>query len=167
MPSDPTNIIPVTPEPEVTLFPSEEDVEVIRAGKYLMLKDQNKTVEEIANEFGWTSRTTMYSYVEKWKKSGAMEKAWQLFLQPKAEAISTAVSKVLDAWPRILAKQVETALDSSSPRTSLEAAAWLKANVVNEALAAQVDEGASESAYATKRKELLPNIISVPKFLTP
>lgn len=146
---------------------SETDEEVIQAGRYLYLKDQNKTMEEIASEFGYRSRQSIYNQVARWEQSGALTKARQLFLMPKAEEISAAVSRALDEWPLILANIVSIAKGGGKigARTSLEAAAWLHDHVIAPELEKKEDPGAAERKYARRQHRLKATQIQRPKFL--
>jgi len=163
----PDEITRILLDPErVELIFADEDEDVLRAGRYLYLKESGYSIEEITHDLGWSSRTSLYKWVDKWTKSGAMAKAKSKFLEPKAEMIYGAISKVLDHWPAVLNRVLVTALSSQSDRVSLEAAAWLHERVVAPALAAQENAGTAESAYANRIKDLLPNVVASPKFLT-
>jgi hypothetical protein len=156
----------VTPEEKhpVELILPTEDPEVIQAGRYLAMKDLGWTMERIANEFGYKSRTTMYDRVRTWEQSGALEKARQEYLLPKELEIRATISRVLDRWPLVLERIMRIALHGKD-RTSLEAAAWLEQHVVGPELATREQAGSAEQAYANKQHEFNPTRIDLPRFL--
>jgi hypothetical protein len=141
------------------------DPDVIKAGQYLVMKDQKVTGKQIAAWFGWSSRSTLYVYLQEWELSGALEKARELLLIPKSEEIKAAYSRVLNSWPQVVERQLKTAIHARSDKTALEAANWLKSAIVDPELALKEDPGSAEQAYANKPASETPMVVTLPNNL--
>lgn len=140
-------VIPVSPE-----------AEVMRALQYIMLRETKKSMIEIASEFGYTTREGMYKLVERWKAKGIYDKANQHYLLMKTTEVEAATAYVLEQWPRILIRISNIALFGKD-HVALEAAAWLKATVVDPALAQKQDEANAEKRWAEKAGDFNSEVV--------
>jgi hypothetical protein len=143
----------------------QTDDEIIRAGTYLMMRDMGDTMMVIAERFGYSTRQGMYDLVARWDKSGVLAKAREQFIVPKYEEVKVAYSNVLNNWPKVIARVLNIALYSDSDRVGVEAAAWLKQNVVDPELASRLDAGAAEMAFARRSGDSNPLEITLPKLM--
>jgi hypothetical protein len=142
-----------------------DDIETVNAVKFLLLKDRKKTMQQIAEYFGYKDRSSVYAMIAWWESSGVMEKATKILLSPKVEEIRAVHSRVIDRWPLIVERQVKTAIHSRSDHVALEAAAWLKREIIDPALARQEEAGHSEQAYAESAGAFAPTVVEMPAFL--
>lgn len=142
-----------------------KDPEVLLAVEYLLMRDLNFKVQDIASRWGYKDRGTIYDKLAKWRESGIMEEAEALYLNPKSEEIAAAVSKFVASWPLMLAKLENDILNGKSAKTRLEAMAWAKTNIIDPELAKREEPGAAESAYARRNISSSPTTITMPSFL--
>lgn len=157
-----TNKLSITAASDWSVDLSEWDTtdpEVIRAGQYLILKDQRKTTEEIAEFFGVKSRTTIWSWVKRWHADGTLEKAIRLYQTPVEEEIRAVHRYTLTRYSEMVKKQIDTAVNGRG-MAALAAFAYLKEHVIDPQI--NFDDVGSEVAkeYAEKSGDLSP--LSIP-----
>ncbi len=127
-----------------------ENEEMARVLAYLALKDTNTSMQSIADTFGFKTRQSVYDLVAKWRDSGLLEKARQVYLLPKAEETAAAMSRIVDKVPVLLARMERIALFGKD-HTSMEAVDWLWANVVRPVMESRKQVGdQQEQAWAAK-----------------
>lgn len=138
-----------------------DDLELAKCLTILDYRHQLKTVEDIATIYN-VSRRTIYNWIAAWQQSGLLDKARGIYFAHKAESIAVAVDLVVEKFPAILDRMAKIALGEipASPRTSLEAAAWLKSQVVDPRLMVQSGSQSAEEAYA-KAQDVIFDPISI------
>lgn len=154
------------PTGEITINFAEFDEETLKATQYLMMQERNATMQEIADFFGVSSRQTVYTWVVKWEESGALEKARQVIMIPKAERIKAVYGQVLDNWGNIVLGVASIAQNTKMPgATRVMAAEWIRQVVVAPILEAQTQPGSIELAYADSETDFNPSVVKLPAAL--
>lgn len=153
------------PQPTLSVLPVEQNAEVARAIEYLMLRDQGKTMDEIAEHFGYSGRGSMYALLKRWKTAKILDKAQEHYGFTQTIEIEAAVSKILEEWGLVLLRVKKIALMSKSDKIALEAASWLKSTIVDPALQSRQTAGDAERQWAEKSGDFNPNEIVVPPHL--
>lgn len=146
-------------ERDTSLIPDDLDQDTYDAARYLLLRERYpRSMEDIANEFG-ISRQGLYRRLDRWERTGALEKAREVLLVPMVEEIRAANDEVVRRWPEILERVVNIALNSRSDHVSMEAAAWLNEHVVQPTIESKQEPGAAEQEYARRGKVFNPTVI--------
>lgn len=139
----------------ITTESPADDEEFLRCMQYLQWRevDSKLTKVQIANRFG-VHRNTLNGWLIKWENSGLLRRCRQVFLKPRVEEIQNAVDAILDDWPNVLMKQLQTAKNGKSEKISLEAAIWLHEAIVQPAIEAKEDEGQAEMIYIQSKTQV-------------
>src|SRR5690606_30940374 len=86
-------------ERDTSLIPDDLDQDTYDAARYLLLRERYpRSMEDIANEFG-ISRQGLYRRLDRWERTGALEKAREVLLVPMVEEIRAANDEVVRRWP--------------------------------------------------------------------
>lgn len=137
---------------------------VLKACQYLIMKDAGYTVQQIAETWR-CDRKTVYNWTAAWRRDGQMEEAEKLWAAPKIEEINAALSDFMNSVPAMIARVKHIILNDKSAKISVEAFAWAWTTIIKPSMDAQSKSGAPESAYASKKIDLSPTIISIPSFV--
>ena len=154
--------ITVVNEQEV-LF-TREDKEILDAMVYLQLKDERKTMDEIAAHFGYKTRKSIADKVARWRDDGILDKARAKYYIPKGEEIKAAVSRVMDSVPAMLDRMVKI-VKLGREHNAIAAFEILMDRVVQPALDAQPNSGSAEQKWAERSAKGIadPMKVSLPQ----
>ncbi len=133
-------------EPELTAVKdievifTREDKEILDCMVYLQLKDERKTMEEIAAHFGYKTRKSINDKVNK---------ARAKYYIPKGEEIKAAVSRVMDSVPAMLDRMVKI-VKMGREHNAIAAFEILMDRVVTPAMDGQPNAGSAEQKWAER-----------------
>jgi transposase-like protein len=152
--------------PEVSpLIPDEllYDDELIAAVQYLALKREKIANRDIAAAFS-IAEVTLYTWLRRWKENGVLDRARRYALARDLEEIENVKMQIARAWPEVVDRVLRIAIYSRSDKTALEAAAFIKANYIDP-ISDENRHSSSESDWATRPGDFLPNVVEMPSFL--
>lgn len=143
-----------------TVIFSKEDKEILDAIVYLQMKDERKSMEEIAAHFGYKTRKSMYDKVNRWHDDGVLDKARARYYIPKGEEIKAAVSRVMDSVPSMLDRMVKI-VKMGREHNAIAAFEILMDRVVQPALESQPTSSSAEQKWAEAAKNGISNPLSL------
>lgn len=142
------------------------DDELVKALEYVRLREDGRTMNAIAEHFGCSHRG-LYGYVERWEEMGVMQPARDMMLIAKRESVKDSYNLTLARWPEIIRRMLRIATEGKSEYVALETAKWLKAQIVDPAMALLEDESFAEQAYASQPSISRPDMLNLPAIVTP
>lgn len=138
---------------ETIYIPAADDRDYAECIEYLMLimpsnNEDRLTQEQIAQQLNIAPRTLRHKR-KKWAQTGIMARARREILAASGitDDIRAVNTEVLQQWPEVVRRQLETAIRGRSDKNALEAAKWLEEAFIRPELEDQEQDAGLELSY--------------------
>jgi K+ transporter len=154
----------ITAVKDIEVLFTHEDKEILDAMVYLQLKDERKTMDEIAAHFGYKTRKSINDKVNRWRDEGVLDKARAKYYIPKGEEVKAAISRVMDSVPAMLDRMVKI-VKMGREHNAIAAFEILMDRVVTPTMENQPAGGSAEQKWAERSAKGIsdPMSIKLPK----
>jgi len=135
-----------------------DDIEVIKAGRFLLLRWSGMELQEVAGVFG-VDRQTLYRWRKEWETSGRLAQAGRLLLSIHADSIQAKYAEVVEQWPAVVNVLMKLALGAKSEFVRLKAIESLHGMIVLPTMDETEIPGHDEMQHARGRWEEDPTVL--------
>lgn len=125
-----------------------DDAHFLKCMDYVVLRETRNNMSQaaVAQYFNVSAETIRRWQIE-WTQSGLLQKCRRILSISTVEEVRAAEYNIMRAWPAILERQKQTAINGKSDHNALEAARFLYEVIVQPAMDAAGEAGIDELDY--------------------